>query len=602
MSFLAPLWLALAAAAAVPLLLHLMRRRSGNRVEFPAVRYLQRAEREHSAKLRLRNLLLMLLRVLALLLIALAAARPITRLSAGGHPPTAVAIVLDNSLSTGAAVDERTVLAALRTQAEAVLASAATDDRLWLVTVDGEVRAGSASDLTDALAEVRPFDGAGSIATAIARAEGLVANAGIPARHIVVLTDGQASAWAASVALRATPVSVYVPAIEPPANRSVADATPRPARWTPRGAITARVATSDSVTWRVALGERTLARGIAGSGEELVVRGAPDERGWVAGTVELEPDELRADDVRHFALWIGPPVGVAVSAAAGPFAAIAVDALVQQDRAVPGADVIVTAADGDARLPAVLLAPNTPARVGAANRTLERLGIPWRFGPARTGRVALRGAGVEGAAVMLRYPLIPQPGAESDTLLVAGTEAWAVAGPRYVLLGSPLIAEATDFPIRAAFVPWLGETIAQRLGSAAGPVLAAAPGEPVMLPRDVDGMESPGGEARAVSGTIAAPARAGVYFLTRGAERAGALVVNPEPSESVLRRLDSEALRARIRAADLAITGDPATVVARAWAADGGRSAAGPLILVALGLLVVEAAVARRGKSGEASA
>jgi hypothetical protein len=34
--FLSPLWLAAAAAAGVPLLLHLLRRRIGARVEFPA--------------------------------------------------------------------------------------------------------------------------------------------------------------------------------------------------------------------------------------------------------------------------------------------------------------------------------------------------------------------------------------------------------------------------------------------------------------------------------------------------------------------------------------------------------------------------------------
>jgi hypothetical protein len=45
MEFLAPAWLAAAAAIAVPLLLHLMRRRIGSRIDFPAVKYLARAER-----------------------------------------------------------------------------------------------------------------------------------------------------------------------------------------------------------------------------------------------------------------------------------------------------------------------------------------------------------------------------------------------------------------------------------------------------------------------------------------------------------------------------------------------------------------------------
>ena len=74
MSFLAPLYLALGAAIAVPLLIHLMRRRIGARIDFPAARYLLRAEKEHSRTLRIKNLLLMFLRVLAVLAIAFAAA------------------------------------------------------------------------------------------------------------------------------------------------------------------------------------------------------------------------------------------------------------------------------------------------------------------------------------------------------------------------------------------------------------------------------------------------------------------------------------------------------------------------------------------------
>src|SRR5216117_2291078 len=100
MTFLAPLYLLLAGAASVPLLIHLLRRRIGLRVEFPAARYLARAEREHSRTLRMRNLLLMLLRVLAVVLLAVAAARPAARSMGAGHAPTALAIVIDNSMST----------------------------------------------------------------------------------------------------------------------------------------------------------------------------------------------------------------------------------------------------------------------------------------------------------------------------------------------------------------------------------------------------------------------------------------------------------------------------------------------------------------------
>src|SRR3954464_14437134 len=121
MSFLAPLFLFLGAAAAVPLLLHLLRRNVGTRVEFPAARYLQRAEQEHSRSLRIRNLLLMLLRVLLVLALAIAAAKPFVSGFGVGHGPTAIAIVLDNSLSTTAVTGGTPAFDGLRDAARTLL-------------------------------------------------------------------------------------------------------------------------------------------------------------------------------------------------------------------------------------------------------------------------------------------------------------------------------------------------------------------------------------------------------------------------------------------------------------------------------------------------
>lgn len=597
MSFLAPLWLLLAAAAAVPLVLHLMRRQVGARIEFPAARYLRRAEREFSARMKLRNLLLMLLRVLAILLVALAAARPVTRLVAGGHPPTALAIVLDNSLSTGAVVEGGTVFAGLVRQADALLESASQDDRLWIVTADGEIRSGSAGDLRASLTGLRPMDGAGSLPDAVDRAAALVSDAGLPARHVVVLTDGQASAWTRSAEVSRGAVSVYVAPTAPPVNRAVLEAAASPQRWTPRGAVTARLATEDSTTWRIALDDRTLARGIAQPGEELLVRVAPTERGWLAGSVEIEPDELRADDARHFAVWIGAPPGVSVAASAGEFATSAVDALVQSERAAVGSDVSIASADAATRLPALLLAPAEPGRVSAANRNLARLGVPWRFAQARTARETIRGERADGATVTARYQLRPEPGARADTLLLAGGDAWAVAGDDYVLVASPLDVAATDFPVRAGFVPWLGDVLSQHLGAARGALIESPPATKVSLPPEVDALELPGGERRNSSGEIVTPSQAGVYFLLRGTERVGALVVNPESRESVLDRSSTDEVRSRMQARDLVVSSDAATISARAWTADAGRSATGPLLVLALGFLVAESVLSRGGRT-----
>ena len=76
LSFLSPLFLIGAAAAAMPIAIHLFYRRAEPVIEFAAMRYLRQAPVEQSRRRRLRELLLLALRVAALMLLAWAFARP----------------------------------------------------------------------------------------------------------------------------------------------------------------------------------------------------------------------------------------------------------------------------------------------------------------------------------------------------------------------------------------------------------------------------------------------------------------------------------------------------------------------------------------------
>ena len=157
MAFLAPAFLALSILAGVPLLVHLLRRRVGRTIDFPAVRYLERMEQEHSRERKLRHRLLLLLRMLAVIALALAAARPLARLAGLGHAPVAVALVVDNSMSSGAVHDGRAVLDDHRASARALIADLTPDDRGWIVTADGRVIGGSTAVLDQALEAMRPL-------------------------------------------------------------------------------------------------------------------------------------------------------------------------------------------------------------------------------------------------------------------------------------------------------------------------------------------------------------------------------------------------------------------------------------------------------------
>ena len=599
MSFLAPLFLALGAAAGIPLLLHLMRRNIATRVDFPAARYLLRAEAEHSRSLRLRNLLLMLLRVLLILVLALAAAKPFLPGLGVGHGPTAVAIVLDNSISTTAVVGGSAVFDRLRDATRQSIAASTAEDRLWLVTSDGRVRGGSRDALLAEVARIAPAEGAGDLALALARAASTVQGSTLPAKSIAVATDGQRTSWTTAARV-AAPLALLVPSGSPPANRAVLAAAAEPARWTPRGAIVARVETRDSVGYRIILGDRTLSRGATARGEPITLRASPPERGWQAGRVELEPDDFPADDSRHFAPWIGPAPAVTVDASAGSFAATAVSTLVADGRATPGATIRVASADAASALPALVSPPADQVRLGAPNRELERLGIPWRFGALQRNPVVARGGRVDNVPVSERYQLVRTGVAPGDTLATAGGEPWVVAGPGYVLVASRLDPAATQLPVRAPFVPWLADMLAVRLAAPAGDVgapIQAQPGRPIRLPAGAETLESSGGSRRTITAELMdAPEERGVWFVLRGGRRVGAVVVNAPPEESALDRWPAPALAARLGGMSAHSASTNAGWVGDTFAAGATRPAGMPLLVVALVLLAAEALAVRTSR------
>lgn len=606
MSFLGAWWLALAGAAAVPLLLHLRRRPVTQRFTFPALRWLLRAQREHSRELRLRNLLLMLLRTAAVLLLALAAARPIASGVPGGHAPTALAIVLDNSLSTTRATGSEPTLDVLRAAALRVLASVTSADRVWLVTADGTVTGGTAAQVREAVQGVAPWPGAGDLPAAVEKAATLAATARGLSPRVAVLSDGQATAWRRPANAGGAGVTVFVPRADTvTANTAVLAASPSPPRWSPRGRLRVRVAGGDSVPVTVTLSGRTLARARVAAGADAYIAASPVERGWVGGTVATAPDAMRGDDERHFAVWIGPAPGVSATAG-GRFVQAAIDALAADGRATPAdaaaaTTIVVAPAEEVRRLPAVLLPPRDAARVPQANAALARLGVPWRFDVAVSGASAVSGMPwMRGATVRQRYRLArvgAGDGGPMDTLARAGGDAWMVGGPRWVLAGSAFDTAATDVMLRAGFVPWLGDLLASRLAGDGGPLLAAVPGGPVTWPTPIDALETIDGTRRPVATrAMTAPAVPGVYFAVRSGARVGALVVNPEAEESDVARWQSREVSGRMSGASVRGVDDADALARRAFGGDGGAALLGPLLALGLVVLAAEALIARHGR------
>src|SRR5262245_58650686 len=101
MGFVTPALLGGALLIAVPIVLHLIMRREAKRLQFPALRFVQRRQNLNQHRLRLRHWLLLALRCAIIALLAFALARPTLRgsgVTSQEGKQIAAALVFDNSL------------------------------------------------------------------------------------------------------------------------------------------------------------------------------------------------------------------------------------------------------------------------------------------------------------------------------------------------------------------------------------------------------------------------------------------------------------------------------------------------------------------------
>jgi len=570
-TFLHPLALLGLAAAAIPALLHLLERRTPPEAEFPPLRYLRDAERQSARRLRLRHLLLLILRTALVAVIVLAAARPIMSTGGSGgngtgsgavHAPTALAVVLDNSLSASAVVDGRPVLDRLKALARASLAQAAPGDRLWLVLADGVARAGSREALLASVDGATATPQRLELVPAVERAAHLVAAEPLRGLEVHVLSDLQRTALGTGrVDVPGVAVLLLSPPARVPANRGIAaarageggltiavsgtpgaGATPLVARVRPPGNAPASA--------------REAGRTLAAPGQSVTLPLPPLAPGWWIGEVLLDADELRGDDRRLFVVRVAAPASVAADAGVGPFVSAALAVLRMAKRVTVGGEVSIGERLSAAR--SVVLPPGDPALLGQVNRALAARGVRWHFGPpGPPGTLASADlAMVRGVQVNRRYRL-EATGGDSGVVATVNGEPWLVRDGRVVLLGSRLDTTWTALPAAPGFVPFV-DALANRIARGEASVLEA-----VGAPR--------------------------VQFVTRGADTVGATVFGPDPLESDLTAATPDELRRAFPGARLL---DEAGLAAERFAATRRADVSGWLLGFALLLAAIELAVA----------
>jgi Mg-chelatase subunit ChlD len=135
MSFLTPLFFIGVAALAAPILVHLVRRTRARKIQFPALVFVRQVPQRTIRRRTLQNVLLMLLRCLAILLIVIAFTRPFFTSGSSAKSTTAAGatvILVDNSLS----MRRENFFAEAQRRAEAAIDDARNDEQIALVSFD----------------------------------------------------------------------------------------------------------------------------------------------------------------------------------------------------------------------------------------------------------------------------------------------------------------------------------------------------------------------------------------------------------------------------------------------------------------------------------
>ncbi len=205
-------WMAASAAAlaAVPILIHLLNRRRFRRVVWAAMGFLSAAHRRSARRVRIEQLILLGLRVLIMVLVALALARPLLRPSAGaglGRTSHHRVIVLDDSYSMGmvGGDGERTFNRAVSATRK-LLETFGRSDGVSLVLASRPARASIAGPdydrrtVVDAIEQCALSNAPTDMAGALALVGEALAESDVPPenRRVYVVTDGTALAWSGS--------------------------------------------------------------------------------------------------------------------------------------------------------------------------------------------------------------------------------------------------------------------------------------------------------------------------------------------------------------------------------------------------------------------
>jgi hypothetical protein len=199
MGFLNPIFLLGAVAAGLPVLVHLVRQTRAPRIQFASLMFLRKIEQKTIRRRKLRNLLLLLMRCAALLLLAFAFSRPFftdsTPVSASGvHTSTVILVDGSYSMRYGETFNRA------RQSARNMINDAAADEHLAVVLFSKNYQVlmplkAERAEAATAVADMQPGLDSTDYLQALQAADAILKDAGPGPHRIYLISDFQDAGW-----------------------------------------------------------------------------------------------------------------------------------------------------------------------------------------------------------------------------------------------------------------------------------------------------------------------------------------------------------------------------------------------------------------------
>ena len=198
MIFTAPLFLIGLVAVAIPVVVHLFNFRRYKKVYFSNVERLEQLQSETRKQSTLRQILIMAARILAIVFLVLAFARPVIKKGdntfASGN--NLVSVYIDNSFSMDGTDGSVSLLEKAKEKAREIVAAYGPTDRFQLMTSDVAGRQFHWLNKDDMLTEIDDVESSGStltIAAAVQKLSDFLSHGGGENRQAYIISDFQAS-------------------------------------------------------------------------------------------------------------------------------------------------------------------------------------------------------------------------------------------------------------------------------------------------------------------------------------------------------------------------------------------------------------------------